>query len=190
MSRPAQITIRCEDLQTATFIRYFFMQRGWKGHDFRVLPLPGGTKSGEQYVREQFPRQIRAYRSRCNHISSIALVAAVDADTLSISKRRQQIESACSDSGIASPAKNERILLVVPKRNIETWRVYLQGVTVNERDQYPKLRGRESECLTEAQRLHDMCLRNELVPVPPPSLETCCRDFERFWELIKPIAGR
>ena len=186
MSRPAKITILCEDLQTATFIRYFFMQRGWRDHDFRVLPLPAGKKSGEQYVREELPNQLKAYRSKCNHISSIALVVAIDADTLTVSERKRQLEQVCCDEGITPPGNNERILLVVPKRNIETWRAYLQGNVVNESVQYPKHRGCESECMPEAQHLHDMCQCNEMNPMPSPlSLDICCRDFNQFWSLLK-----
>jgi hypothetical protein len=184
MSRPVTLTLLCEDLQTVTLIRYFFTERGWKTHDFRVLPLPCGKGSGEQYVREKLPGELQVYRSRHNYQQCIALIAAVDADKLEVQDRRGQLNQQCIAEGFTPPQPGERVMVVIPKRNIETWLAYLRGEPVNEEDEYPKYRGSESRCKPQAQRLNEMCQKGQLAPNPPDSLETCCRDFKRFWNLI------
>jgi hypothetical protein len=189
MSNPVSLTILAEDNQTKTFIRHFLYEHGWKPHDFRILPTPNVRGSGEQYVRKQFPKELKAYRGKCNHLG-IALVAAVDADTLTVMERRQQLCQECRDQNIDPPQPEERVLLIIPKRNIETWLAYLRGETVNENNVYRKY-AEESECKPQAIRLKQMCQDGQLAPTPAPaSLESCCNNFKQFRSLIEQFASK
>lgn len=183
MRRPARITVLCEDLQQATFVRRFLMRRGWTRHDLREEIHTPGQGAGEQAVRKRFPRELRAYRSKCNHLHN-ALILVVDADTRTPKVRADQLDQACREAGIEPRQKDERVLFAIPKRNIETWLAYLRGETVNERDAYRKYIS-QSDCHPNVNRLDRMCQDGRLEGSPPPSLEQCCSDFRRFWRLIR-----
>ena len=66
----------------------------------------------------------------------------------------------------------------VPKRNIETWIHYLQGMPVNEVDACPRLTGRESDCKRVVEALADS-RRNPLPGDAPPSLRIACDELAR-----------
>ena len=184
MSNPTDITILCEDRQQASFVRRFLMKRGsWTHRDlvFNVAPEAGG--SAEQWVREQFPAELRAYRS--SH-KRYALIVVIDADRREVLDRIKDFDNVCEKHDIAKKRLDERVLFVVPKRNIETWLLYLSGQDVDEDKEY---RGYDSErrCRPNADRLAEMCMRQQpLEGHPPASLERCCHDFQAFWCLIQP----
>lgn len=183
MSRPAYVTVLCEDSQQACFVRRFLMNRRWTRHDLRFELRPPGRGSGEQYVRERFPDELKAYRTKANHLRT-GLIVVIDADKKSVAQRVGEFEAACKDKAVQPRQKNEKVLYVIPKRNIETWLAYLRGETVDEEENFPKHQY-ESRCHAEADKLDAMCKAGQLAPVPPPSLEQCCEEFKVFWHLIQ-----
>jgi hypothetical protein len=185
MRKPARITVLCEDLQQLCFIRRFLNRRGWKNHDINVPFIPSGGGSGEQYVREQFPGELEAYRSQASY-KRTGLIVVIDADTQKVTDRVRAFDSACKGKGVEPRQKNEKVLYVIPKRNIETWLAYLRGETVDEETDKKRLKHvHESGCHAEADKLDTMCKAGKLDPVPPPSLERCCVEFQAFWCLIQ-----
>ena len=187
MSRPAKITILCEDRQQSCFVRYFLMNRGWGPDDFREPRRKHGRGSGEQYVRERFAAELTAYRTKANHLRT-GLIVVIDADTQRVADRARAFDSACKEKGVHPRQKNEKVLYVIPKRNIETWLAYLRGETrgetVDEEKKFPKLEF-ESHCHPAADKLDAMCKSGQLEDQPPPSLEQCCEEFQAFWRLIQ-----
>jgi hypothetical protein len=159
------------------------MNRGWGPSDFREPRRKHGRGSGEQYVRERFPGELTAYRTKANHLRS-GLVVVIDADKKTVEERVREFEAACKDKAVAPRQKKEKVLFVIPKRNIETWLAYLRGETVDEEKKFPK-HEYESRCHAEADKLDAMCKAGELDQVPPPSLEQCCEEFKAFWHLIQ-----
>ncbi len=71
------IVLLCEDSQTNSFVRRFLRRRGFDHRDITTLPLPGGSGSGEQWVRERYPDQLRAIRGK----QAAYLIVVTDADT-------------------------------------------------------------------------------------------------------------
>lgn len=184
MNKPARIIILCEDLQQACFVRRFLMNRGWESHDWHVKNPPPYSGSAEQWVRQQLPLEMKAYRSKCNKLR-IGLVAVIDADSHEVADRVRGFETACDEQGVPPKQPDERVLYVIPKRNIETWLAYLRGeLSVDEQTQYPRHEC-ESLCHPEVDRLAAMCRKGQLGGDPPASLERCCRDFQAFWRLIQ-----
>ena len=57
------------------------------------------------------------YRAKANH-QRIALIVVIDADLDTVARRQQQLDETLGES---SRQPVERIALVVPRRNIETW---------------------------------------------------------------------
>ena len=117
--RRAQIVILCEDRQQELFARHFLKTRGFSGL-FRANICPLGSQSGEQYVRTQYPTEVKAYRQNRNRVS-IGLVVFIDADTSTLQERLNQLAHALSEDSQQNRQSAEAIAIFIPKRNIETW---------------------------------------------------------------------
>lgn len=163
----------CEDRQHEAFLRRFFRQAGWNRNCFRVEISPKGRGAGEQWVREQFPTELKELR-RC-HVS-VHLVAITDADRSTVAERKASFDETCRTKGVDPRSDDEPVALLVPRRNIETWIAYLGGENVDEDKAYPKL-SRESKCAPAVERLTKMCRKGDLRKPAPPSLEDACEEY-------------
>ena len=168
-----QVVVLCEDRQHWVFAYRFLTQNGIHGRRIRPNFLPG-QGSGEQYVRVQYPIEVAEQRKRAARLNS-ALMVIQDCDVRTLAGRRATLEQS------AARGPNDRIALLFPKRNIETWIHFLtDDEAVNEVDSYPKLRGRESECHNAVDRLAS---KNEyrLATDVPPSLRAACPEIRRIF---------
>jgi hypothetical protein len=138
----------------------------------KKAPRPRG--SGEQFVRESFPVELRAIRS--GHVNR-ALIVIIDGDSAGISRRMSQLDDACRAVGVEPRKSQDPMAVLVPTWCIETWFAYLDGETVEEgRGDYPKL-PRQRECQRHVDALVRMCEAGNLRPPAPPSLEAGCDEF-------------
>ena len=181
--RRVQIVILCEDRQQEVFARYFLKKRGFTGL-FRTNICPPGTQSGEQYVRSQYPVEVKAYRQNRNRVS-IALVVLIDADRGTLQDRLNQLASILDEDAQENRRSHEAIAIFIPKRNIETWIHYLQGETVNEEDAYAKFEKNEAVCKTSVENLADRCYSQSLPEDAPRSLKTACAELQRLLPLLE-----
>jgi hypothetical protein len=170
-----EAVLLCEDEQSACFARRFLKERGYKAWQLREEKPPPGKGSGEQWVRERLPLELRAMRDS----QSKALIVLTDADTMSVAERAETLRRKCLDEGVAWRTADEPLVLVIPRRNIETWLAYLRGETVDETNLYPKYAA-ESDCREQARELHRMCQIGSLSPPPPPSLAQACAEWTRM----------
>ncbi len=176
MVRYTEVVVLCEDLQQEVFCRKFLTTCGINRHRIRYRRSPSG--SAEQFVRKQYPKEVRAFRRSCAHKANVALVVMVDADVLTVDERRRQLSSALADTGEEPRRNNERIGVFVPKRNIETWIRYIEGESVNEVDTYSKL-DNQSECKQAVECL--VRIRGQSLPADaPPSLTSSCSELSRI----------
>jgi hypothetical protein len=171
-----QVVLLCEDLQLATFIRRFLKKRGWRAHDIREKIAPPGEGSAEQWVREQYPKELVARRTRQ---ARTTLIVGTDADTLSVSARIATLDRECQNQGIPLRGKAEPVVMVVPKRNIETWFAYIRGESPNEADVYPRYPN-ESDCRNDVRTLDEMCRSGKLRDPAPPSLQAACSEYQKM----------
>lgn len=171
-----KIVLLCEDMQTTTFVRRFLKKRKIKRRDVFVREMLSGRGSGEQWVREQFPKELQYVRNGERRF----LIAVVDADTGSTQDRLSQLADECTRQGVPTKKHGDPALVVVPRRNIETWFAYLEGQDVDETTAYPRL-GRERDCWPLADELHRMCHDAQSLREPaPPSLKAACRDYPKL----------
>jgi len=132
--RIAEIVILCEDLSQGNFAAFYLKRRrGYRKMRIQNSPSSGG--SGEQYVREHYPDEVKSYRNSSTRRTA-ALVVAVDADTKAIAYREKQLEKELQRVGQTKRKKSEKIAHLIPKRNIETWILCLNGDRVNETTDY------------------------------------------------------
>ncbi len=185
--RRVQIVILCEDRQQEVFARYFLKKRGFTGR-VRANICPEGSQAGEQYVRTQYPVEVKAYRKNKGRVS-IGLVVLIDADTGTLEAWLNELASVLEEDEQKKPKNrkpNEAIAIFVPKRNIETWIHYLQGETVNEEDAYAKFKNNEAVCKTAAEGLVDRCYSQSLPEDAPRSLQAACGELQRLLPLLQP----
>ncbi|KHD08541.1 hypothetical protein PN36_05625 [Candidatus Thiomargarita nelsonii] len=166
-----QLVILCEDLRHYHFARKFFQSRGLK----KIIPniCPKGRRSGEQYVREHYAQELKAYRSKANYLN-IALVVVIDADLKSIDERIKSLD----DPNPRSDTEN--IAIFVPARNIETWIHYLNGHDYNEKDSYKSLYNKGISPSKFAEKLAKKICPQGLQDDAPSSLHHACQELKRL----------
>ena len=104
----------------------------------------------------------------------------IDGDKYNIEQRQKQLDEACKQRGVEPRVPSDNVVVLVPRRNIETWFAYLDGEEVDEMARYPRLR-REKECNRHVDALWKMCTRDQRLRVPSPaSLEAACREYRKL----------
>ncbi len=178
----AKIILLCEDKQTDCFVRKFLAHRNWGHRDILTLPVPGGAQSGEQWVRTRYPKELTYIRRKQRAV----LLVVIDADTNTTRYRRTQLEQECREQGVPPNSPSDPVILVVPRRNIETWFYFLQHKTpVDETMRYPKL-GRESDCRQLADELHRICHERQRLPAyTPESLKEACLEYPKLTQFLR-----
>ena len=143
-----RITLLCEDRNQEIFFRrvcHHLDQRP------RVRVAPSGTGSAEQWVRENFAKELIALRSYGRE--RVGLIVVIDGDLEGVAGRKRKLNEAAQKAGVSKRADNERVAICVPTRNIETWIMSLcRGVKVTETDDYSKSIERD-----EIKKAADLC---------------------------------
>ena len=176
--RRVQIVILCEDKQQEVFARHFLKKRGFTGNIKPKICLEG---AGEQFVRDNYPKEVKAYRSK-NYLSGM-LIVLIDADKKTVEERLKQLDDALIENAQELRQPHEKIAVFVPKRNIETWIHYLQGTNVDEETEYTKLK-KQSDCKPYLEQLVNQCYQGNLDENAPPSLKAACGELQRILPLI------
>ena len=176
MVERTRAVILCEDRQQEVFARTFLENCGITPYRVRINPY--GNGAGEQYVRENYPNEVRTFRSKFPAQPNTCLVVMTDADVLEVAQRLNQLKEALNRSGLPERRPEERIGIFIPKRNIETWIHFLMQEPVNEQDAYRKYE-KESSCKPVVADL----ARNRTNPLPddaPPSMRAACDELNRI----------
>ncbi|PZN71469.1 MAG: hypothetical protein DM484_26320 [Candidatus Methylumidiphilus alinenensis] len=183
MTISVDVVVLCEDLQMFYFIKHFLKSNGWdkKGLKTNFRPKFTGEGSGEEYVRERYPNELKALRS-IRQLKKVALIVCTDADKQTVEQRKKSLDKECEKKGIPKRQEEEDVLVLVPKRNIETWFTYLRGENIdeeNDKKTYNKYEC-ESECIPDILELTKMCNKKSLRLPAPPSLEVACTEYEKL----------
>ena len=170
-----RIVLLCEDAATNTFVRRFLRRRQFKARDITTLPIPHGSQSGEQWVREKYPSELKAIRSR----QDAFLIVVIDADTHTTQARRSQLDYECKTQQVPARKPADPVLIIVPRRNIETWFAYLDGISVDETVDYNAYKSKDPRPFAED--LYRMCHEyQQFRPPVPPSLSESCQEYRKL----------
>ncbi len=170
MADGVQAIVLCEGLQDWVFIRRALMALGYDWRRIRPIPFPAnGRGSGEQHVREQYPREVRIHRSRATRMKTV-LVVHTDADVKTTEERFESLEKALDEAAVGQRKAGERIAILIPKRSTESWIYFLDGHPVDEHTSYPKFDGRESDTWSAAESFAAQVKSNVVPTHAPPSL--------------------
>ncbi|MBW3542209.1 MAG: hypothetical protein KY476_18215 [Planctomycetes bacterium] len=183
--RQVSHVILCEDVQHQVLFRWYLRLSGFNvgPRKLRIERAPKGFGSAEQFVRERYPTEVQTYRAR--NPAYWALVVAIDADKWSIADRVRQLSEALQDAGEEARTANERIALLIPRRNVETWIHYLLGHgAVDEISDYRKFyrdRPKNEHCRPAAERLMDLKKSETELPEDcPESLRAGLEELKRL----------
>lgn len=117
MARVSQVIVLAEDQRHQRLI-YRYLHRLSLQNVTRFEPLPSGRGCGEQWVRERYANLVRAFRKRQ---ANTALIVMIDADTRDLNWRVRQLENALAGAELSPRTAQEKIVHLIPRRNIETW---------------------------------------------------------------------
>ena len=174
-----RLIVLCEDRQQEVFVRAYLTSLGFRYDQLEFKTNPKGKGSGEQFVREEYLKEVKAYRCK-RHRLSIGLIALIDADpAYSVEERIRQFDTVLENSDQKKRQDDESIAIIVPKRNIETWIHYLQGKAVNEDDEYAKFDKREAMCKDSVKKLAQQICPIGLPENAPQSMQQACDELRR-----------
>ncbi len=156
------------------FIKHFLRNSNVSIRDFPVFKERSG--SGEQYVRVTLPERLKAFRTH-NFIKSNCLIVLTDADTISIEKRKQQLQKECLEKGVDYIQDGEQVIVAIPRRNLETWVQHINNPSIIDETEDFKEKTTDEECTIAAKRLADLCRNKSEVKLP--SLSRACNEFNR-----------
>lgn len=180
MARISQVIVLAED-ERHQRLTYRYLQRlSYSRRDVRFEPLPNGRGCGEQWVRERYPNSVRGFRARSAHAHT-ALIVTIDADAGEVNRRIHQLENALLGDDLAPRTAAERIIHLIPKRNIETWVLNLNGHPVDEETDYSRHAGVDDLMVPAAQTLFEWTRVNATIaPHCVPSLRLAIDELRRL----------
>jgi len=143
MSSPSVVVVIVEDDHHKMLIYRYLRSRGLSSHQITTKLSPSGQGSAEQWIRTVYATEVRAYRIRhakATSAQATGLIVMIDADIGTVQNRLKQFMHALEESGVPKVEHVERIALLVPKRNVETWILRLTDCAVNEETNYKRTR--------------------------------------------------
>jgi len=162
-----------------------YLKRAW-GKDFNrfkiyVWPLPEGRGSGEKHVRNQYATRVKALRSSLGKGTSAVLIVMIDADRGSTDDRHRQLARELADASLHALAIDEPIVVLVPKRHVETWIQALLGNDVDETADYKKAKHTPQDVKNAAETLYDWTRPNTQPEANcPPSLDAAIPEWTKI----------
>jgi hypothetical protein len=135
MNKPTDVVVLCEDDLTFQFTKRYLNRSGITG----IRPKISPKGCGYDFVINEFANEVLAYKI-ANARKNTWLIAVVDADTGTVAQRLGQMDKAQDNSNDqrvkGMRIESERIARMIPRRNIETWLLALNNVSVNEELNY------------------------------------------------------
>ena len=139
MSNRVDIALLCEDESHEQFIKKFLRRKGRSYR--RVFPdgyksrETGGVQPNNAFVLERATIEIAAARKVP---PKRALILVIDGDARGFASRQGEIAANLKAADMLPLNDTERIALIVPCRNIETWIHHFAGEVTDEKQVYSK----------------------------------------------------
>ena len=161
--RVSTTVLLCEDDLQEQLVRSYLKECGLNTAPPVFLPrnasraVHGGNVG---WVLREFPQELVACRRRHVAHASTLLIVVVDADDNTIAQRRSYL---AEHSPISS---TDPVVVLIPKRHIETWIRAALGQSVNENDSYKRPEPTKPEVRDAAHQVHGWARDN---PIPSPT---------------------
>ncbi|NQU24213.1 MAG: hypothetical protein HQ567_23270 [Candidatus Nealsonbacteria bacterium] len=134
-SKGVRVTVLVEDRALERLAREVLYRLGFARREVYVEGYPVGRGSAKQWVEKQYPGKVRTYRSKAS-FQQIAMLVGTDADEQTVKHHFDCLDSALKDAKLTQCGDDERIVIWVPKWNVETWMLHLCGEDVDEMENY------------------------------------------------------
>ena len=174
--RYTDVVILCEDLMHLNFVRRYLTSPRYSVTANLRQYVPVRPGAGSQHVIKNYPLEVKALRSR-SYLRA-GLVAVIDADTSSIEDRLRQLKTSLVERGQHDRESTDRIALLSPKRNVETWIFRLLGNDANEEEDYKK-RVSTSDIKQAVAAFANVCPQKP-AEISLPSLRHACDELTTF----------
>ncbi len=171
--RIANKIVLAEDKEQQNLVRRYLERCGHDTRHLRFEPLPAKTSggSGEKYVRDHYAEQVHACRSSRGKRASALLIVIIDADSQTTAWRASQLSNELEAADERALSDDEPIVVLIPKRHVETWIRALVGNAVDELTDYKKPVPTTAEIKNAAAKLYDCTRPSANLPAEyPPSL--------------------
>ena len=159
MGRSPSLTILlCEDDAHEQLVRSYLKKIvGYNSRNVRPLNASRQVHGGNVgWVLREFPKQLQACRNRHAHT---LLIVIIDADDFTVDQRSASL----SNEGAFSEA--DPLVLLIPRRHVETWIRVALGEEVNETATYKKPAPKSKDFSTAASQIYQWVRQ-----IPPPDL--------------------
>jgi hypothetical protein len=164
MPRPSMVVAIVEDERHRMLVYRYLRRRGLSPHEIRTKASPSGQGSAEQWIRTMYAAEVRAYRIR-HAKAATALIVMIDADAHTVNGRLTQFSQTLDESGLPKIDRAEQIALLIPKRNVETWILWLTEDLVDEETDYKRTGHDWHELVPHAsERLFQLTGTNDALP--------------------------
>ncbi len=178
------VVILCEDELHAFFARFFLRCKNWHSKNLRVEKGPSGKGSGEQFVCENLPGELKKLRQFPDEAR--ALIIVTDADNHSVEERTALLKAQCVKQNVEPWNDDEPVFLLIPRWEIQNWLAYLAGKSAGEENLAGYGQGRSAnDWRAEVKKLARMCEDGKLGGKPPESLNLACGEYRRFRKLVR-----
>ena len=179
MARVSDVVVLAEDERHQRFA-FHYLKRLGNFSSPRFIISPSGRGSAEQFVRERYANEVREFRRRSARAST-ALIVVIDSDRGDISTRIAQLQEVLVAAQLQPRVCTEKIAHLIPKRNIETWILCLDGQTVDEESDYSGDQDVDSRIRGAALTFFQWTRPNATIPQHcVPSLRTGVMEIRRL----------
>ena len=176
--RVSKTILLCEDDPQEQLVRRYLDKCGIRTQPPSLIArnasrtVQGGNVG---WVLAEFRKELEACRRRHSTRANTLLVVVVDADDHTIDQRRAHLNEQGHIGG-ADP-----LVVLIPKRHIETWIRSALDEPVNENDSYKHPEPRKADIRTAASQIHGWARGN---PVPGPTCVDSLRVSLPEWRRI------
>lgn len=180
-----RITVLCEDIAQYDFIRAYAKLLGADNRKITKLPAYNNAT-----VLKHYPNAAKSYRQYATQ--NIVLVVMIDADEKTIQERLREFDEKLDIEKYRlnqnTRSDNEKILVFVPIRNIESWFHYISENAIN----VETIRGDDGKIISYknqyankdgsvfAEKLKEKICVNGLPENAPSSLLHACNELKRL----------
>jgi hypothetical protein len=185
-----RITILCEDIAQHDFIYAYINLLGVKNKR-KVTRLDARNNAS---VLKHYPSAVKSHRQRCQE--NVALIVMIDADEKTIQEMLREFDKKLDIEKYKlnknTRYDNEKILLFVPIRNIESWFHYIvtgninvetlkgdDGKVISYKNLYP-YPSKDTDITEFAEKLENEICINGLPENAPSSLHHACNELNRL----------
>lgn len=125
MSNRFSVYVLAEGKRDQLFVREVLKSMGVGRREMLFAPVSHGHGSGKKRVLDQFAEQVQLCRRRSSRALT-SLIVIMDADDQTVDRCLSDLDARLQDSGQARiDRRRDWIARLIPKRNIETWILFL-----------------------------------------------------------------